>query len=85
MLEQNTGKVVRIGECFEVAMLREKVSDKVPLHLMHMPTHAKEVNWYLFAGERFLTIIGLAVARVVSRKTAKLQEFSETIKNYYLL
>ncbi|KAL5537169.1 TOR1 [Sanghuangporus sanghuang] len=46
LLERYTGKVVHIdfGDCFEVAMLREKFPEKVPFRLTRMLTHAMEVS-----------------------------------------
>ena len=46
LLERQTGKVVHIdfGDCFEVAMLREKFPEKVPFRLTRMLTHAMEVS-----------------------------------------
>ncbi|OBZ74199.1 hypothetical protein A0H81_06149 [Grifola frondosa] len=45
MLERNTGKVVHVdfGDCFEVAMHREKFPEKIPFRLTRMLTHAMEV------------------------------------------
>lgn len=46
LLERETGKVVHIdfGDCFEVAMLREKFPEKIPFRLTRMLTHAMEVR-----------------------------------------
>lgn len=46
LLERATGKVVHIdfGDCFEVAMHREKFPEKVPFRLTRMLTHAMEVS-----------------------------------------
>jgi FKBP12-rapamycin complex-associated protein len=46
LLERKTGKVVHIdfGDCFEVAMHREKFPEKVPFRLTRMLTHAMEVS-----------------------------------------
>ncbi|KAJ7577108.1 phosphatidylinositol 3-kinase [Mycena floridula] len=46
LLERSTGKVVHIdfGDCFEVAMNREKFPEKVPFRLTRMLTHAMEVS-----------------------------------------
>ncbi|PFH51827.1 hypothetical protein AMATHDRAFT_58344 [Amanita thiersii Skay4041] len=46
LLERTTGKVVHIdyGDCFEVAMHREKFPEKVPFRLTRMLTHAMEVS-----------------------------------------
>lgn len=45
MLDRVTGKVVHIdfGDCFEVAMHRDKFPEKVPFRLTRMLTHAMEV------------------------------------------
>ena len=49
LLERSTGKVVHIdfGDCFEVAMHREKFPETVPFRLTRMLTHAMEVSSYL--------------------------------------
>ncbi|KAH0559920.1 hypothetical protein GP486_003558 [Trichoglossum hirsutum] len=46
MLDRITGKVVHIdfGDCFEVAMHREKYPEKVPFRLTRMLTYAMEVS-----------------------------------------
>lgn len=46
LIERQTGKVVHIdfGDCFEIAMLREKFPEKVPFRLTRMLTHAMEVS-----------------------------------------
>jgi serine/threonine-protein kinase mTOR len=46
MLERKTGKVVHIdfGDCFEVAMHREKFPEKIPFRLTRMLTHAMKVG-----------------------------------------
>jgi len=46
LLEKTTGKVFHtdFGDCFEVAMLREKFPEKVPFRLTRMLTHAMEVS-----------------------------------------
>ncbi|KAF8201037.1 atypical/PIKK/FRAP protein kinase [Mycena galopus ATCC 62051] len=46
MLERKTGKIVHIdfGDCFEVAMHRDKFPEKVPFRLTRMLTHAMEVS-----------------------------------------
>ncbi|KAJ7026840.1 FAT domain-containing protein [Mycena alexandri] len=46
MLERKTGKVVHIdfGDCFEVAMHRDKFPEKIPFRLTRMLTHAMEVS-----------------------------------------
>jgi FKBP12-rapamycin complex-associated protein len=58
MLERKTGKVVHIdfGDCFEVAMHREKFPEKIPFRLTRMLTHAMEVGWAsLFCRRQRLT------------------------------
>lgn len=46
MLDRITGKVIHIdfGDCFEVAMHREKYPEKVPFRLTRMLTYAMEVS-----------------------------------------
>ena len=46
MLHRKTGKVVHIdfGDCFEVAMHREKYPERVPFRLTRMLTYAMEVS-----------------------------------------
>lgn len=46
LLERHSGKVVHIdfGDCFEVAMHREKFPEKIPFRLTRMLTHAMEVS-----------------------------------------
>lgn len=45
LLNRVTGQVVHIdfGDCFEVAMTREKYPEKIPFRLTRMLTHAMEV------------------------------------------
>jgi FKBP12-rapamycin complex-associated protein len=46
MLDRVTGKIVHIdfGDCFEVAMHREKYPERVPFRLTRMLTYAMEVS-----------------------------------------
>jgi FKBP12-rapamycin complex-associated protein len=46
MINRNTGKVVHIdfGDCFEVAMHRDKFAEKVPFRLTRMLVNAMEVS-----------------------------------------
>eukprot|EP01127_Copromyxa_protea_P021217 TRINITY_DN7249_c0_g1_i1.p1 TRINITY_DN7249_c0_g1~~TRINITY_DN7249_c0_g1_i1.p1 ORF type:complete len:2507 (+),score=519.55 TRINITY_DN7249_c0_g1_i1:98-7618(+) len=46
MLNRNSGKVIHIdfGDCFEVAMLRDKFAEKVPFRLTRMLIQAMEVS-----------------------------------------
>jgi len=46
MLDQHSGKIVHIdfGDCFEVAMHREKFPEKIPFRLTRMLVHAMEVS-----------------------------------------
>jgi len=46
LLNRNTGKVIHIdfGDCFEVAMYREKFAEKVPFRLTRMLVNAMEVS-----------------------------------------
>ena len=46
MLDRVTGKIIHIdfGDCFEVAMKREKFPERVPFRLTRMLTYAMEVS-----------------------------------------
>ena len=46
MLDRLTGRVLHIdfGDCFEVAMIREKFPEKIPFRLTRMLTNAMEVS-----------------------------------------
>jgi FKBP12-rapamycin complex-associated protein len=46
MLERHTGKIVHIdfGDCFEIAMRREKFPERIPFRLTRMLTKAMEVS-----------------------------------------
>jgi serine/threonine-protein kinase mTOR len=46
MLDRVTGKIIHIdfGDCFEVAMHREKYPERVPFRLTRMLTYAMEVG-----------------------------------------
>merc|ERR1712129_546326 len=48
MIHRYTGKVVHIdfGDCFEVAMLREKLPEKVPFRLTRMLINAMEISGF---------------------------------------
>lgn len=50
MLCRESGKVVHIdfGDCFEVAMMREKFPEKVPFRLTRMIIAAMEVRLDIF-------------------------------------
>ena len=59
MLERKTGKVVHIdfGDCFEVAMHREKFPEKIPFRLTRMLTHAMEVGRRPFGRKQRVTML----------------------------
>ncbi|CCD61569.1 Target of rapamycin homolog [Caenorhabditis elegans] len=63
MLDRLTGKVVHIdfGDCFEVAMLREKFPERVPFRLTRMLINAMEVTGldgvYNYTAERVLKML----------------------------
>ena len=48
MLDRLTGRILHIdfGDCFEVAMTREKFPEKIPFRLTRMLTNAMEVIIY---------------------------------------
>lgn len=47
MLDRLSGHILHIdfGDCFEVAMTREKFPEKIPFRLTRMLTNAMEVSW----------------------------------------
>lgn len=47
MLDRLNGKILHIdfGDCFEVAMTREKFPEKIPFRLTRMLINAMEVSW----------------------------------------
>ncbi|CAI2299504.1 unnamed protein product [Caenorhabditis sp. 36 PRJEB53466] len=63
MLDRLTGKIVHIdfGDCFEVAMLREKFPEKVPFRLTRMLINAMEITGlegvYRYTAERVLKVL----------------------------
>jgi phosphatidylinositol kinase/protein kinase (PI-3 family) len=60
LIERSSGKVVHIdfGDCFEVAMHREKFPEKIPFRLTRMLTNAMEASCPLFCGDAcMLTVI----------------------------
>uniref|UniRef100_A0A8R1HG24 non-specific serine/threonine protein kinase n=1 Tax=Caenorhabditis japonica TaxID=281687 RepID=A0A8R1HG24_CAEJA len=63
MLDRLTGKIVHIdfGDCFEVAMLREKFPEKVPFRLTRMLINAMEITGldgvYTYTAERVLKVL----------------------------
>lgn len=86
LLERSTGKVVHIdfGDCFEVAMHREKFPEKVPFRLTRMLTHAMEVgklhSWGGMETDSWLN--RLAALKEVSETLAKLPcVFYETTRS----
>lgn len=50
MLDRMNGKIIHIdfGDCFEVAMTREKFPEKIPFRLTRMLINALEVTIYYF-------------------------------------
>ncbi|CAB3408784.1 unnamed protein product [Caenorhabditis bovis] len=63
MLDRLTGKIVHIdfGDCFEVAMLREKFPERVPFRLTRMLINAMEITGlegvYRYTAERVLKVL----------------------------
>jgi len=59
MLDRFTGKVVHIdfGDCFEVAMHREKFPERIPFRLTRMLINAMEVSFFFFFFFYFFFII----------------------------
>ena len=52
MLDRLTGRILHIdfGDCFEVAMTREKFPEKIPFRLTRMLTNAMEVGTHNMNG-----------------------------------
>jgi FKBP12-rapamycin complex-associated protein len=63
MLERRTGKLIHIdfGDCFEVAMLREKYPEKVPFRLTRMLVNALEASgiegYFRLSCERVMQVL----------------------------
>lgn len=57
MLDRVSGKVIHIdfGDCFEVAMVREKFPEKIPFRLTRMLINAMEVR-VIELGKHFVPI-----------------------------
>ena len=75
LLVRSTGKVVHIdfGDCFEVAMHREKFPEKVPFRLTRMLAHAMEVGMLLFlACGLELTLLQVSGIEGSFRKTCEI-------------
>ena len=53
MLDRMSGKILHIdfGDCFEVAMTREKFPEKIPFRLTRMLVNAMEVRQPAFCGD----------------------------------
>lgn len=63
MLDRMSGKIIHIdfGDCFEVAMTREKFPEKIPFRLTRMLIHAMEVTgidgYYRMTCERVMKVL----------------------------
>jgi phosphatidylinositol kinase/protein kinase (PI-3 family) len=88
LLHRATGKVIHIdfGDCFEVAMNREKFPEKIPFRLTRMLTSAMEVSYYTTPSSRYLSHVLFhrsAVFRAASARPARLAwVFSERIRSH---
>lgn len=76
MLDRVSGKVIHIdfGDCFEVAMHRDKFPEKVPFRLTRMLTHAMEVF------EARFTFIIYALTLMTGQRYS--WELSEHLRDY---
>ena len=56
MLDRLSGKILHIdfGDCFEVAMTREKFPEKIPFRLTRMLVNAMEVKQFLLLAIIFI-------------------------------
>jgi FKBP12-rapamycin complex-associated protein len=59
MLHRYTGNIVHIdfGDCFEVAMQREKYPEKIPFRLTRMLINAMEVRSFCSSSISFLLLV----------------------------
>ena len=82
LLERVTGKVVHIdfGDCFEVAMHREKYPERVPFRLTRMLTFAMEVSNI----EGSYRITCEAVMRVIRENKDSLMAVLEAVSRFML-
>ena len=83
MLDRNTGQIVHIdyGDCFEVAMHREKYPERVPFRLTRMLTFAMEVSNI----EGSFRITCEAVMRVIRENKESLMAVLEAVSFYFCL
>lgn len=83
LLDRTTGKVVHIdfGDCFEVAMHREKYPERVPFRLTRMLTFAMEVSNI----EGSYRITCEAVMRVIRENKDSLMAVLEAVSSTYQL
>jgi len=88
LLHRTTGKVVHIdfGDCFEVAMHRDKFPEKVPFRLTRMLIHAMEVSTPSSTRQHLLLWLrqsrsagSMAATRIPARSRSK---SCETIKSH---
>ena len=83
LLDRTTGRVVHIdfGDCFEVAMHREKYPERVPFRLTRMLTFAMEVSNI----EGSYRITCEAVMRVLRENKDSLMAVLEAVRYHYAL
>ena len=67
MLDRLTGRILHIdfGDCFEVAMTREKFPEKIPFRLTRMLTNAMEVHDY----HRYMYTVYCALQQLCNPQT----------------
>ena len=67
MLDRMSGKIIHIdfGDCFEVAMVREKFPEKIPFRLTRMLINAMEV--YALTLSFFLTICCIYIKSITCK------------------
>lgn len=91
MLDRVTGKIIHIdfGDCFEVAMKREKYPERVPFRLTRMLTYAMEVSniegSFRITCEQVMRVLRdnkesvMAVLEAVSDFISQTQEYKEAV------
>jgi serine/threonine-protein kinase mTOR len=81
MLDKITGKIIHcdFGDCFEVAMHRDKYPERVPFRLTRMLTYAMEVSNI----EGSFRITCENVMRVLRDNKDSLMAVLEAVSNYF--
>jgi len=81
MLDRTNGKIIHIdfGDCFEVAMVREKFPEKIPFRLTRMLINAMEVMIYHMFSRNFPSFRLLILNRKFWKNKISIQFNSKTL------